>query len=154
MTWKIIKSTYRKILVGVASPSPWTWHIEQFSCLTFFLAFYHIMLTIFSISITIYLQQLHWNLIYIDAYQDAINYSQIDLYQNPSNMRPILEISLCGRGPAGGGAVGLRNDVSSRGSLSQRRHGKTRVGTPSEIRKVEETSFMDGPLFALMKYYK
>ena len=50
------------------------------------------MLTIFSVSITIYLQQLHLNLIYIDMHQDGINYSQIHLYQNTSNMRPILYI--------------------------------------------------------------
>ena len=43
------------------------------------------MLTIFSVSITIYLQQLHLNLIYIDMYQDGINHSQIHLYQNTSN---------------------------------------------------------------------
>ena len=43
------------------------------------------MLTIFSVSITIYLQQLHLNLIYIDMHQDGINYSQIHLYQNTSN---------------------------------------------------------------------
>ena len=45
----------------------------------------------------------------------------------------------------GRGSVGLRNDVSSRGSLSQRRRGETRVGTPSKIWKIEETSFMNGP---------
>ena len=48
---------------------------------------YHGMLTIFSISITIYSQQLHLNLIYINMYQDGINYSQIHLYQNTSNMQ-------------------------------------------------------------------
>ena len=51
-------------------------------------------LTIFSASITIYSQQLHLNLIYINMYQDGINYSQIHLYQNTSNMRPILYISM------------------------------------------------------------
>ena len=47
-------------------------------------------------------------------------------------MRPISYIKYVdGRTPGVGGAVGLRNDVSSRGSLSQRRRGETRVGTPS-----------------------
>ena len=59
-------------------------------------------------------------------------------------MKPISYISMWTGG--GRGAVGLRNDVSSRGPLGQRRRGETRVGTPSKIWKIEETSFMNSPL--------
>ena len=51
-------------------------------------------------------------------YHDGINYSHNYLYQNASNMRP------CRWTGGGRGAVGLRNDVSSMGSLNQRRHGQ------------------------------
>ena len=66
-----------------------------------FLAFYHGMLNIFTT--TIYSQQLHLYLIYIDMYQDGMNYSQVHLYQNTSNMRPILRVDkyVDGRGPRG-----------------------------------------------------
>ena len=53
-------------------------------------------------------------------YQNGINYSRIHLYQNTKNVRTKIYIStyMNGWGPGVGGAVGLRNDVSSRGSLS------------------------------------
>ena len=72
-------------------------------------------------------------------HQDGINYSQIHLYQNTSNKYDthIIHKYVDGRARGsyvcvcvGGEGVGLRNDVSSRGSLSQRRRGETRVGTP------------------------
>ena len=64
------------------------------------------MLTIFSVSITIYLQQLHLNLIYIDMHQDGINYSQIHLYQNTSNKYDTHIIHKYVDGRAGGSYVG------------------------------------------------
>ena len=51
-------------------------------------------------------------------YHDGINYSHYYLYQNTSNMRPILYSFRWTGGRRG--AVGLRNDISSRGSLGQR----------------------------------
>ena len=59
------------------------------------------MLTIFSVSITIYLQQLHLNLIYIDMYQDCIKIilKYISIKIQAISMTPILYISMWMGGP-------------------------------------------------------
>ena len=69
--------------------------------------------------------------------QDGIHYSQIYLSKYEQYETHIIHNYMdYGRErPGVGRAVGLRNDVSSRGSLSLRRRGETMVGTPHKFGK-------------------